>query len=123
MLEIFFLVRFVKRLSKIAKEKGRSGGWGGLGVALWLGGEITGFAIGAFAFDDLGAGAYLVALLCAAVGATVAYFVVKSLRPAEGMPALQAFPEGDAVAPFVPQGPPDLTNPYAPPRVEVRKNG
>jgi hypothetical protein len=122
MLEILFLVRFVKHLSKLAKQKGRSGRWGSLGVALWLGGEITGFAIGAFAFDDLGGGAYLVALLCAAVGATVAYFVVKSLRAVD-MPALEAVPQGGDAAALVPQAPPDLTNPYAPPRAQSGKNG
>lgn len=114
MLEIIFLVRFVRHLAKLAKSKGRSGGWGALGVGLWFGGEITGFVVGELA--DAGAGAYLVALVFAAVGAIVAHFVVKSLRPADGtMELAAALPVGVGGA-FVPQGPPDLTNPYAPPR-------
>jgi hypothetical protein len=112
MLEIIFLVRFVRHLSKLARSKGRSGGWGGLGVALWLGGEITGLMVGGLA--DAGAGAYLVALLFAAVGATAAHFIVKSLRPADEMMAYAVGGVGDGV--FAPPGPPDLANPYAPPR-------
>jgi hypothetical protein len=112
MLEIIFLVRFVRHLSRLAKSKGRSGGWGGLGVALWLGGEITGLIVGTLA--DAGAGAYVVALLFAAVGAIVAHFIVKSLRPADGMMGYPGALAGDGA--FVPQGPPDLANPYAPPR-------
>ncbi len=113
MLEIIFLVRFVRHLSKLARSKGRSGGWGGLGVALWLGGEITGLIVGGLA--DAGAGAYLVALLFAAVGATAAHFIVKSLRPANEMLPYMGGMAGDGGV-FVPQGPPDLANPYAPPR-------
>jgi hypothetical protein len=113
MLEILFLVRFVRYLSRLAKQKGRSGGWAGLGVAFWIGGEVTGLVVGEVA--DAGAGAYLMALVFAALGATVAYFIVKSLRPFSETPALEgALPEGA----LAPQGPPDLTNPYAPPRAQ-----
>jgi hypothetical protein len=114
MLEILFLVRFARHLAKLAKSKGRSGGWGGLGVGLWFLGEVAGLIVGTLA--DAGAGAYLVALLFAAVGATVSYFIVKSLRPADGMLELASAPAG--AGPFLPQGPPDLTNPYAPPRAQ-----
>jgi hypothetical protein len=113
MLEIIFLVRFVRHLSKLAKSKGRSGGWGALGVGLWFGGEISGLLVGAMA--DAGAAAYLVALLFAAVGATIAHFIVKSLRPADGLLELAGVQPAGAAA-FVPAGPPDLSNPYAPPR-------
>jgi hypothetical protein len=114
MLEIIFLVRFVRHLSRLAKSKGRSGGWGGLGVALWFGGESAGLIVGSLA--DMGAGAYLVALLFAAVGATAAHFIVKALQPADGLQALAGGASSDG--PFVPQGPPDLTNPYAAPRAQ-----
>jgi hypothetical protein len=114
MLEILFLVWFVRRLAKIAREKGRGGGWGGLGAAGWFGGEITGFIVGTAA--DAGAGAYLIALLCAGLGATVAYFIVKSLRPADGMMMDYPMMAPPAGQPFIPQGAPDLNNPYAPPR-------
>jgi hypothetical protein len=112
MLEILFLVRFVRHLSKLAKSKGRSGGWSGLGVALWLGGEITGIIVGTLA--DAGAGAYVIALIFAAIGATVAHFIVKSLRPAGEMLGYAGGMAGEGV--FAPEGPPDLANPYAPPR-------
>jgi hypothetical protein len=111
MLEILFLIRFVRHLSKMARSKGRSGGWGGLGVGLWFGGEILGFIVGSLA--DAGAGAYLVALLFAAVGATAAYFIVKSL-PGEAQEMALPVPAVGGLVP--PAGPPDLTNPYAPPR-------
>ena len=113
MLEILFLVRFCRHLSKLARAKGRSGGWGGLGAGFWLGGEIMGFIVGTAA--DMGAGAYLVALLFAAVGATAAYFVVKSLKD-ERAP-LEMPMTAMAGAPTAPAAPPDLSNPYAPPRV------
>ncbi|MGD0524601.1 MAG: hypothetical protein ABSE49_05640 [Polyangiaceae bacterium] len=112
MIEIIFLVRFVGHLSKLAKSKGRSGGWGGLGVALWIGGEVTGIIIGTLA--DAGAGAYVLALLFAAIGATTAHFIVKGLRPAGEMMPGYAGVAGEGV--FAPPGPPDLTNPYAAPR-------
>jgi hypothetical protein len=111
MLEILFLIRFVRHLSKMARSKGRSGGWGGLGVAFWFGGEILGFIVGSLA--DLGAGAYLVALLFAAFGATAAYFIVKSLR---GQADEMTLPVHAAAGVVPPAGPPDLANPYAPPR-------
>ena len=112
MLEVLFLIRFTRHLAKMAKERGRSGGWGGLGVALWIGGEFTGFIVGSLA--DMGAGAYLVALMFAAVGATASYFIVKSLG--DPMQA-QALPVGaGAAAAMPPVGPQDLENPYAPPR-------
>ena len=63
---------------------------------------------------DAGAGAYLVALLFAAVGATVAHFVVKGLSPADGWMSLESATSA-APGAFV-ATPPDLTNPYAPPR-------
>jgi hypothetical protein len=113
MLEILFLVRFCRHLSKLARAKGRSGGWGGLGAGLWLGGEIMGFIVGTAA--DAGAGAYIVALLFAAMGATAAYFVVKSLKD-ERAPFEMPLPMTSTGPMTAPAAPPDLSNPYAPPR-------
>jgi hypothetical protein len=112
MLEILFLIKFTRHLAKMAREKGRSGGWAGLGVAFWIGGELIGFIVGSLA--DAGAGAYLVALLFAAFGATAAYFVVKSLG-GQVAPEPFAVPAGGGALPPV-GPPPDLQNPYAPPR-------
>ncbi len=113
MLEILFLARFVRRLAAIAKEKGRSGTWGGLGALLWFGGELFGFVLGAAVTDDLGPAAYLLALVCAALGATAAYAIVKSLRPVDG-PYAVPLRASEAVA--TSGEPVDVWNPYAPPR-------
>jgi hypothetical protein len=116
MLEILFLIRFVRRLSAIAKEKGRTGMWGGLGAVFWIGGEMIGFIVGAASSNDIGAGAYVIALLFAAAGATAAYFIVKSLKPlGDAFPAMAAM-GGAPIA--MPSEPPDLRNPYAPPRAQ-----
>ncbi|HEY8076131.1 MAG TPA: hypothetical protein VIF62_18525 [Labilithrix sp.] len=111
MLEILFLVWFCRKLSSIAKAKGRSGGWGGLGALFWIGGEIIGFIIGAVA--DAGPGGYVLALLCAAVGAGIAYAIVKSIGAGKawddyGMPATAS--PAYAPPPF------DPANPYNAPR-------
>ena len=79
MLEILLLIKFGKSLAKLAKSKGRSGGWAALGVAFWFGGEVMGFIVGtAFGLE---LGAYLFALAFAGAGIGVAYLVVKSLAP------------------------------------------
>ena len=114
MLEILFLVRFVRRLSAIAREKGHPGTWGALGVLLWFGGEVLGFILGVAATDDVGGGAYLLALLCAATGAFIAYLVVKNLPSRAPDYAGAGVAPGGPVA--LPTEPPDLSNPYAPPR-------
>src|SRR5262245_31742632 len=108
MLEILFLLWFVRKLSAIAKTKGRSGGWGGLGAAFWIGGELLGFVVGTAA--DAGGGAYFIALLFAGIGAGIAYAIVSSLGP----DSEQLAPEsGDGPV----YGPPqDPNNPYNPPR-------
>jgi hypothetical protein len=110
MLEILFLIWFVRKLSAIAKSKGRSGGWGGLGVAFWVGGEFLGYIAGSMA--DAGVGAYGIALLCAGVGAVVAYFIVRSLGSTEMVEPRY----GSALPVGAPAGPYDLSNPYTPPR-------
>jgi len=105
MIEILFLGWFVRKLSAMAKAKGRSGGWGGLGALFWIGGEVLGLLIGSAAGG--GGGAYAMALLCAAVGAGVAYAIVNSLSAAE-----YAMSGGDDA----PNPHYDPKNPYSPPR-------
>jgi hypothetical protein len=107
MLEILFLVWFVRKLSSIAKAKGRGGGWGALGALFWIGGEIIGFIVGASV--SAGGGAYGLALLFAAVGAVVAYVIVNSLGPSEF--AMAAGGGDDTGNPHY-----DPKNPYSPPR-------
>ena len=110
MLEILFLVWFVRKLAAMARGKGRSGGWGWLGVLFWVGGEFFGFVAGTAA--DAGMGAYLLALACAAIGASIAYAIVRSLGPSEMLKA--SYETGAPAA--MPAGPYDLRNPYSPPR-------
>lgn len=111
MLEILFLVWFVRKLSSMARAKGRSGGWGGLGVLGWVGGEIVGFIVGGVA--DAGMGGYALALLFAAIGAGIAYAIVSSLRNEQSR-----YDDYAAVPVGVPQygAPYDPSNPYSPPR-------
>ena len=80
MLEIFLLIFISRKLAAIAKEKGRSGGWGGLGVGFWILGEVMGLIVGGAM--NAGMGAYLLALVFAGIGAGVAFAVVKGLAPA-----------------------------------------
>jgi hypothetical protein len=108
MLEILFLVWFVRKLSAMAKAKGRSGGWGGLGAAMWIGGEIVGVIVGGIA--DAGAGAYLLALLFAGIGAVISYVIVSSLKSeASRYDGVGTVPAGYAPSQ-------DPSNPYAAPR-------
>ncbi len=84
MLEIIFIITFSRKLAEIAGSKGRSKGWAALGALMWFGGEIMGFVIGTLLGIE-GLGSYGVALLCGAIGATVAWAVVKQLP--EAVPA------------------------------------
>lgn len=85
MLEIFLLITFGKKLAALANEKGRSSGWAALGVMFWIGGELIGFIIGALlGFEGLAA--YPVAIAVAALGAFVAWMVVKNLPAVSGAP-------------------------------------
>jgi hypothetical protein len=110
MLEIFLLVWAGKKLARMAGEKGRSGGWAGLGVGLWIGGELLGGLIGGFLELDLGA--YLVALVLAAVGLGIAFAVVGSLEPIGVVGASHQILEGTHDL----SGASDPDNPYSPPR-------
>jgi hypothetical protein len=107
MLEILALIKLVKTLSELAREKGRSQSWAALGVLMWFGGELIGFVIGE-AFG-LGMGAYLVAIGLAIAGAYASWLIVKSLDPAFGAdhPMVDTAVEGL---------PADPNNPFNPPR-------
>lgn len=112
MLEILFLVFLCRKLASMAKAKGRSGGWGGLGAAFWIGGEILGFIIGGLA--DLGMGSYLLALIFAAFGALASFLIVKSIKSGYQNPygyqdVLPVAPAGYAHY--------NPANPYSPPRM------
>lgn len=91
MLEILLIIVLTKKLSDIAEGKGRSRSWGWIVLPLWFGGEISGGVIGAIAgAQDLGL--YPPMLLCAGIGAGIAWFVVTRLSPVEyaaGFPASQ----------------------------------
>jgi len=110
MLEIFLLIWAGKKLARMAGEKGRSGGWAGLGIGLWVGGELLGALIGGFLELDLGA--YVMALALAGVGLGIAFAVVGSLEPigvaGEGHEPLEGSHDLSGAA--------DPDNPYSPPR-------
>lgn len=111
MLEIAFLIFLCRKLSTIAKAKGRSGGWGGLGAGFWIGGELLGFIAGGIA--DLGMGSYLLALLFAGTGAVLSYVIVKSLKSGYSNPYGYADAPAMAPAGYAHYNP---ANPYSPPR-------
>jgi hypothetical protein len=106
MLEILALMRLVRSLTDLAKQKGRSKAWAMLGVAMWFGGELIGFFIGiALGLD---AGAYLFAIVLAIGGAVGAWAIVKSLAPI-GAPEAVVDTAVEGVAP-------QPNNPFSPPR-------
>lgn len=78
MLEIFFLRWFYGFLANAAQEKGRSRSWGFLGVAFWFFGEVLGLFVG-FASGGAELAAYAGALISAAIGAAIAFGIVKAL--------------------------------------------
>ena len=108
MIEILILVNLTRKLSGIAEQKGRSKSWGLLFALMWIVGEIIGFIIGFGLGMEMGA--YGLALACAVVGGTIAWFLVKSLAPG-GMVA--AYAESGAQNPHY-----DPKNPWSPPRAQ-----
>jgi len=91
MLEILLLRALTGAIGKVVEAKGKPSGWYKfLAVMLWFGGELLGAVIG-FA-TDMGAGAYLLALMGAAAGAGIAYQIAKSAAPAvEALPSAAVF--------------------------------
>ena len=90
MLEIVAIVMLCSAVGKMAREKGRTAiGYQFMTVGFWFGGEIFGAIVGAVldlvlhgeAAQGFSLFAYLFALGGAAVGAVVAYLIVKSLPP------------------------------------------
>ncbi len=91
MLEIMFLIWFGRTLSKLAASKGRSKGWAALGVAFWIGGEVSGLILAVLlGLTELSM--YGFALGLAVAGAVVSYVIVKNLPDEAGAsdPALTA---------------------------------
>src|SRR5690348_8430136 len=110
MLEILILIRFSKFLGRRAQEKGRSKSWGALGVLFWFVGEIGGFLL-AISMGQDSLAQYGIALVCAAVGAVLAYGIVASLGDLSGR-------EGERPATaMVANASYDPSNPYSPPRL------
>ena len=112
MLEIALLIWSGRKLARMARGKGRSGGFAGLGVGLWFTGEILGFLIGSAIGLEMGA--YAVALLMAGAGLGLAFLIVSRLEPA---------PEYGGAMPVVDEPVEELelvdrdpNDPYAPPR-------
>ena len=96
MLEILLLIYLGKRIGAIARSKGRTAAWYQvLLCALWFGGEAAGGITGVMLTPShqVEPGAYLAALIGAALGATAAFILVKNLPSAlESDRAATAFP-------------------------------
>lgn len=80
MLEIIGMIVFGLKLAAKAREKGRSGVWGLLGVGMWIGGELFGLVLGALLGLEL-LPMMAIGWACAIAGAVVSYFIVSSLEP------------------------------------------
>jgi hypothetical protein len=77
MIEIIVLILLCKKNSANAKMRGKSGGGAvGYTIGLWIGLEIVGAGIGSAA--GLGPGTYVLALVLAACGAMISYFIAKA---------------------------------------------
>lgn len=87
MIELIVIWRLAVSIGSLASQKGlKKLGYQIMAVALWISGEIFGFVIGSFIFgDDNRLGQYFVGLLGAAIGAGIA-FVVMRLIPNPGEP-------------------------------------
>lgn len=79
MLEIIILYNLSKKISEIAFDKGYSSGlYKFYTVLFWFGFEIIGGVIAMIIFDNQAA-AYIVALLSAALGVSILYYIAQSL--------------------------------------------
>jgi hypothetical protein len=89
MLEIFLIIAVSKKISAMMTQKGRNPtGYVILFIALWFGGEIVGGILGAIVTilmdrramegDGLMCGAYVLALIGAAIGGTIGYVIASS---------------------------------------------
>ncbi len=80
MLEIIALIVLAKRIGSILREKGRKAGWYQfLLVVLWGGGQFVGFIAGIVLTDaEDGLVLYLFAIIGAALGATIAFYIANS---------------------------------------------
>ena len=109
MIEILVVIGLVSKLSKMAKAKGRSGLWGGLGPLFWFGGEFMGACCGGVGIGMTGnayymtggekAIIYILALICAGIGAGLAFAIVHFLPADENADTYMPSPMGDVNCP------------------------
>jgi outer membrane lipoprotein SlyB len=76
-IELFVFARLYQGLSAVATKRGRSVGWGLLGIVGWVVGELVGFVLGSAI--GLAGGAYIVALIGAIAGAFGVYQLLLAL--------------------------------------------
>src|SRR5262245_24565857 len=103
MLEILLIVKLSKSLAAKARDKGRPTSWAALLPILWIVGEFGGYIVGMAL--DMGAAAYVVALVGAALGAGAAFLIVGGLAGRE----LEPVDDAGGIGTF------DPNNPYSPP--------
>lgn len=89
MLEILALISLTNKIGRIVEQKGyQSSGYKWSTVAWWFGGEILGVIIGLLITGgEQGLPAYIIALIGAAIGASIAYSNANNL-PVIGPPVL-----------------------------------
>ncbi len=87
MIELIVLWRLAVSIGNLASQKGlKKLAYQIMAVALWISGEIFGFVIGSFIFgDDNRLGQYVVGLVGAAIGAGIAFLIMR-LIPNPGEP-------------------------------------
>ncbi len=87
MLEILGIIFLSNINAKNAAARGRKpGGFRGMTIGLWFGGELLGFFIGMAATNGEIYPAYGVALLLAATGGVASYFIAKNCKPGDYRP-------------------------------------
>ncbi len=87
MIELIVIWRLAVSIGNLAAQKGlKKLAYQIMAVALWISGEIFGFVIGSFIFgDDNRLGQYVVGLVGAAIGAGIAFLIMR-LIPNPGEP-------------------------------------
>jgi len=109
MIEILVVIALTSKLSAMVKAKGRSGFWAALGPLFWFGGEFMGACCGGVGVgltstsSSMSGGEnviiYILALICAGIGAGLSFAVVHFLPADETAPTFVAESLGNVNCP------------------------
>lgn len=114
MLEILFLWFLTRQIRNIVEPKGRKPfGYQAMLVVFWFGGEILGAFIGSLLFrqSDSQCLVYIPALVCAGIGAGIAFLIASSVSPVA--PQMPTYP--GQVPPAMPGAAPPSLGQIPPP--------